>query len=64
MIGCTDRGIMGNHPIHCAVNPTLYKFYEEEDPKAETSKKVAVIGGGPGGLQAAITAARRGHQVT
>lgn len=64
MIGCTDRGIMGNHPIHCAVNPTLYKFYEEEYPKAETSKKVAVIGGGPGGLQAAITAARRGHQVT
>ena len=64
MIGCTDRGIMGNHPIHCAVNPTLYKFYEEEYPKAEISKKVAVIGGGPGGLQAAITAARRGHQVT
>ena len=64
MIGCTDRGIMGNHPIHCAVNPTLYKFYEEEYPKAETPKKVAVIGGGPGGLQAAITAARRGHQVT
>ena len=64
MIGCTDRGIMGNHPIHCAVNPTLYKFYEEEYPKAETPKKVAVIGGGPGGLQAAITAARRGKQVT
>lgn len=64
MIGCTDRGIMGNHPIHCAVNPTLYKYYEESYPKAEEVKNVAVVGGGPGGLSAALTAARRGHKVT
>lgn len=64
MIGCTDRGIMGNKPIHCAVNPVLYKFYEENYPEAEVKKKVAVIGAGPGGMQAALTAAKRGHQVT
>ena len=27
-------------------------------------KRVAVVGGGPGGLEAALTAARRGHAVT
>ena len=64
MIGCTDRGIMGNHPIHCAVNPTLYKYYEEAYPEAENSKHVAVIGAGPAGMEAALTAARRGHKVT
>ena len=29
-----------------------------------TQKKVAIIGGGPAGMQAALTAAGRGHQVT
>ena len=29
-----------------------------------TGKKVAVVGGGPGGMYAALTAAERGHRVT
>ncbi len=33
-------------------------------PTAEPlGKKVAVIGGGPAGMKAAVTAAERGHQV-
>jgi NADPH-dependent 2,4-dienoyl-CoA reductase/sulfur reductase-like enzyme len=32
--------------------------------KTEKPKKVVVIGGGPGGMQAAITSAVRGHAVT
>ena len=32
--------------------------------KLEGLKKVAVVGGGPAGCEAALTAARRGHQVT
>ncbi len=31
---------------------------------ATASRKVLVVGGGPGGMKAAITAAERGHQVT
>lgn len=47
----------------CTVNP-LYKYKDLANaPKAETSKKVLVIGGGAAGLQAAITAAERGHEV-
>ena len=49
---------------HCAVNPLCY--HEKDYPliPAETPKKVLVIGGGPGGMMAAITAASRGHDVT
>ena len=64
MIGCTDRGILGNQPIRCAVNPTLFKFYQEKYPKTEEPKRVAVIGAGPGGCEAALTAKKRGHDVT
>ncbi|CDX12173.1 putative N-methylproline demethylase [Mesorhizobium plurifarium] len=32
--------------------------------RAETSKRVVVVGGGPGGMEAARVAAERGHEVT
>ncbi|MBN1627235.1 MAG: FAD-dependent oxidoreductase, partial [Deltaproteobacteria bacterium] len=49
----------------CAVNPKLGLPSSVRSilPPA-VSKKVAVIGGGPGGMKAAITAAERGHKVT
>ena len=48
----------------CAVNPKygLLKF-PELVPEAGQRKKVAVIGGGPSGIRAALAAAERGHQV-
>ena len=55
------NGCHGHHT--CAVNPRLGRqrnlFAPETSPK-----KVAVVGGGPAGLIAAITAANRGHSVT
>lgn len=49
----------------CAFNPIvgheLESFYAAP---ATTPKKVIVVGGGPGGMYAAITAAQRGHTVT
>lgn len=62
-IGCTDRGILGHHPISCATNPTLFHYYEELYPKAETPKNVAVVGAGPAGCEAALTLKKRGHNV-
>lgn len=48
----------------CTVNPVIGREMEGwEVPKAPVSKKVVVVGGGPGGLKAAYTAAQRGHQV-
>lgn len=49
----------------CTVNPKAF-IYDREwvSSKAENSRKVLVVGGGIAGMQAALTAAERGHQVT
>lgn len=50
----------------CTVNPRL-GMEEKIDRMIEpvtVKKKVAVVGGGPGGMYAAMTAAKRGHNVT
>lgn len=64
MVGCFDKGLVADHKVRCAVNPTLYMYDEERYPKAEISKNVAVVGGGPAGITAALTAKERGHNVT
>lgn len=48
----------------CTVNPLIGRELDGvEISPAPVKKKVLVAGGGPGGLYAAYTAARRGHQV-
>ena len=50
----------------CSVNPTIgiEDKLDRMFSKPVAAKKVAVVGGGPAGLEAAMTAARRGHKVT
>lgn len=48
----------------CSVNPLIGREWEgDEIPEARKKKKVLVAGGGVAGLEAAVTAARRGHKV-
>ncbi|MDD3361432.1 MAG: FAD-dependent oxidoreductase [Hespellia sp.] len=48
----------------CTVNPLIGREIEgDEIYPAPVKKKVLVAGGGPGGLYAAYTAAKRGHEV-
>jgi pyruvate/2-oxoglutarate dehydrogenase complex dihydrolipoamide dehydrogenase (E3) component len=48
----------------CTVNPVIGKEHEAFlPPVSEGRKRVMIAGGGPGGMQAAITAADRGHDV-
>jgi 2,4-dienoyl-CoA reductase-like NADH-dependent reductase (Old Yellow Enzyme family)/thioredoxin reductase len=49
--------------VRCSVNPETGNETQLPYSKADPSKKVWVIGGGPGGLKAAEIAALRGHQV-
>ncbi len=48
----------------CVVNPRAGKELEYAVRPALLSKRVVVVGGGPGGMETAIVAASRGHQVT
>lgn len=50
--------------IRCVVNPIIGREYESQFVNVSSGKKkVMVVGGGPGGMQAAITAVDRGHEV-
>lgn len=57
-----ERAVTGTR--RCTVNPVIGRESEGmEITPARNKKKVLVVGAGPGGLQAALTAARRGHEV-
>lgn len=57
--------MMKTRNIVCCVNPVIGQELEVKQMQpAKKKHRVAVVGGGPGGMQAAITAAQRGHEVT
>jgi len=60
-----EGGVIVKHVLRCSVNPVSGREYEHEFARPPTvPKKVMIAGGGPAGMQAAITAAERGHKVT
>ena len=61
--GCFDSIFYGK-AVHCVLNPTVGREDEVRITPAENKKKVIVAGGGPGGMEFALTAAARGHDVT
>jgi 2-enoate reductase len=66
-IGCLEgcrRRIHDGKTISCTVNPTTGKERELTIQSAEKKRSVLVIGGGPGGMEAARVAALKGHRVT
>ena len=58
--GCLER-LAQERQVTCLYNPEVGR--EGELSPAPRRKKVWVIGGGPGGMEAAIVAATRGHEV-
>jgi len=60
--GCFDS-LLGFKSISCLYNVRAGRESEFKIRKAKKKKKVMVIGGGPGGMEAARIAALRGHDV-
>jgi len=50
--------------LTCTVNPEVGQEYKADYSKVANPKDIMVVGAGPAGMQAAIVAAKRGHNVT
>ena len=63
---CIEDVVVDFQPMSCTVNPIVGKEreFQAKLPRVTRQKKVLVLGGGPGGMQAAIIAAQKGHDVT
>lgn len=60
---CRER-LMADMPIECSVNPRLGVEYIYKKPEVNgNGRTVAVIGGGPGGMETSLVLAERGFRV-
>ncbi|WP_372760047.1 FAD-dependent oxidoreductase [Pseudoalteromonas sp.] len=53
-----------NQRVKCAVNAATGKEFQLKVIMTDKAKHIVVIGGGPAGIEAAVTASARGHKVT
>lgn len=62
---CREPRGGGQMPAWCAINPRAGCEYDyPPQPKDGAGRPVAVVGGGPGGMEAAVNLASRGYKVT
>jgi len=68
---CKHKGHANDQPLsdtrglaRCAINPPTMQSKKYKITPAAKKKTVAVIGGGIGGMEAALVCAKRGHKVT
>ena len=64
LTGCWQESMMAKKEIACAINPACGNIAYGNMKKTQRPVKVAVVGGGPAGMEAARIATVRGHEVT
>jgi 2,4-dienoyl-CoA reductase-like NADH-dependent reductase (Old Yellow Enzyme family) len=66
LTGCWQESLMAKKNIACAVNPICgdMEFYKMDKSKTEHPLNIAIVGGGPAGMEAARWAVLKGHKPT
>jgi tRNA-dihydrouridine synthase len=64
LTGCWQESMMAKKEIGCAINPATGDMRYDNMEKSEKPARIAVVGGGPSGMEAARVATLRGHKVT
>lgn len=62
--GCLQRGLNEGRSAGCTVNPSMGEEYRYAVERSPSPQSIAVVGGGPAGMNAASVLADRGHTVT
>jgi len=64
LVGCWQESLMIKRHMRCAINPAIGDERFINFGPASKKMKLAIVGGGPGGMEAARIATLRGHDVT
>lgn len=64
LTGCWQESMMAKKEIKCAINPACGNMAFSDMKPTSSPLKLAIIGGGPAGMEAARIATIRGHHVT
>jgi 2,4-dienoyl-CoA reductase-like NADH-dependent reductase (Old Yellow Enzyme family)/thioredoxin reductase len=64
LTGCWQESMMAKKEIGCAINPACGNEAFESLAPAKKALSVAIVGGGPAGMEAARILSVRGHKVT
>jgi 2,4-dienoyl-CoA reductase-like NADH-dependent reductase (Old Yellow Enzyme family)/thioredoxin reductase len=66
LVGCWQESLMAKKDIACTINPICgdLNFYNMDKNKSSRAMKIAIVGGGPAGMEAARWAILRGHKPT
>jgi thioredoxin reductase len=62
--GCWQESLMAKHEIACSINPGCGNQAFAHIERSANPVRLAVVGGGPAGMEAARIATERGHSVT
>lgn len=61
--GCLDS-IFSESSVYCVLNPRVGREADSDIKKTKAKKRIFVAGGGPAGMEFALTASQRGHDVS
>ena len=64
LVGCWQESLMIKRHMRCAINPAIGDERFLHLVRTAVRQRVAIVGGGPGGMEAARIATLRGHEVT